>query len=85
MCLVVHAGQVLEIEVGIDLRCAQVGMAEQFLYRSQVVAGFQYVRGKGVAQHMGMQRYADPLLQRTFFQSLLNTAVAESPAVAADE
>jgi hypothetical protein len=43
MRLVVDAGEVLEIEVGVDLRRAQVGMPKQFLYCTQVVAGLQHV------------------------------------------
>ncbi len=43
MRLVVYASEVLEIEVGVDLRRAQIGMPKQFLYRAQVVAGFQHV------------------------------------------
>ncbi len=34
--LVVDAGEVLEIEVGVDLCGAQVGMPQQFLYGAQV-------------------------------------------------
>ncbi|KAG1411144.1 hypothetical protein G6F57_023883 [Rhizopus arrhizus] len=33
---VVDLGQVLEIEVGVDLRCGDVGVSEQFLHATQV-------------------------------------------------
>ena len=32
---VVHLGQVLEVELGVDLRGRDVGVAQQFLYRAQ--------------------------------------------------
>jgi hypothetical protein len=33
---VVNAGEMLEIEVGIDLRRAQIGMSQQLLYCTQI-------------------------------------------------
>ena len=49
MGFVIHLGEVLEIEVGIDLGGGDIGVAEQFLYGAQVVAGFEHVAGEGVA------------------------------------
>ena len=51
---IVDLGQMLEIEVGINLGRRDAGMAEHFLYRPQVARGLQYMRGKGVAQHVRM-------------------------------
>jgi hypothetical protein len=39
--LIVCAGQVLEIKVGIDLRRGDVGMPQQFLYAAQITTGFK--------------------------------------------
>ena len=85
MRLVVDTGKVLEIEVGVDLRCAQIRVSQQLLHRAQVFAGLQQVRGEGVAQHVRVQRYANALLQCAFFQSLLDAAVTDAFTVTADE
>ena len=85
MRLVIDTGEVLEIKVGINLRRAQIGMSQQFLYRAQVVAGFEQVRCKRVAQHVRVQRYANTLLLCTLFQSVLNAAVTDTFAAAAGE
>ena len=53
MSLVVDLCEVLEVEVGVDLRGADIRVAKQFLHGTQVAAGFQQVTGKGVAQDMG--------------------------------
>lgn len=52
---VVHRGQVLEVQVGVDLRGADVGVAEHFLYRAQVLGRFQQVAGEGMAKHVRVQ------------------------------
>ena len=41
MRLVVNPGQMLEIQVGIDLRGADVGMPEQFLHGAQIATGLE--------------------------------------------
>ena len=41
MCLVVNTGQVLEVEVGIYLRRAKVGMSQQLLHRAQIIGRFE--------------------------------------------
>ena len=51
---VVDLGQMLEIEMRINLRRGNAGMAEHFLYRPQVTRRLQHVRGEGVAQHVRM-------------------------------
>ena len=43
---VVHLRQVLEIQLGIDLRRADIGVAQQLLHRTQVAAALQQVAGK---------------------------------------
>ena len=49
MCGVVDAGEMLEIEVSIDLGGCNIGVSEQFLHGAQVRAGFEQVGGKGMA------------------------------------
>jgi hypothetical protein len=46
MGLVVHLGQVLEIQVGIYLRRADIGVTEEFLNGAEVAAGLEHVTGK---------------------------------------
>lgn len=41
MRLVVDFGKMLEIKMGIDLRRADIAMAQQFLDRSEIAAGFE--------------------------------------------
>ena len=43
---VVGAGEVLVVEVGVDLRGGEVFVAEQFLHATQVAGGLQDVAGK---------------------------------------
>ena len=43
---VVDAGEVLEIEVGINLSGADVGVSQQFLHGTQVAGGFQKMTGE---------------------------------------
>jgi hypothetical protein len=50
MCLVVNAGEMLEIKVGVDLGRADVGVTEQLLDGAQVAGGFQQVGGKGMPE-----------------------------------
>jgi hypothetical protein len=37
----VHFFQILAVDVRIDLRCRDVGMAEHFLYGAEISAAFQ--------------------------------------------
>jgi hypothetical protein len=43
MGLVIDAGEVLKIKVGVNLCRRDIGMAEQFLDTSQVLAGLEQV------------------------------------------
>ena len=52
VCGVVYLGQVLEVEMCVNLRGGDVGMPEQFLNGTQVGAGFKHVGGERVPQHM---------------------------------
>ncbi len=48
MRLVVGLGEVLPVEVGVDLSRADAGAAEHFLHYAQVAGGLQHVGGKRV-------------------------------------
>ena len=51
---VVDPGQVLEVQMRVDLGGGDVGVAEQFLHATQVTGRLEYVAGKAVAQQMRM-------------------------------
>lgn len=55
MGAVVDRGQVLEVQVGIDLGRGDVGVAEQFLHGAQVAGRLQQMAGEGVPQHVRVQ------------------------------
>jgi hypothetical protein len=42
-------------DMGINLRCGNIGMAQHALHAPEVRAAFQQVRGEGVAQDMRCQ------------------------------
>ena len=54
MCLVVDPGEVLKIQMSVNLRGADVGVAKQLLHSAQVTAGLQHVAGARVTKHVGM-------------------------------
>ena len=54
VCLVVNRRQTLKIEVGINLRGGNVGVAKQFLHCTQIATTLQHVAGEGMAQHVWM-------------------------------
>ena len=51
---VIHLRQVLEVEVGVDLRAADAGVTEEFLHGTEIPAGLQQVAREAVAQHVRM-------------------------------
>ena len=60
MELVVELAEALPGHVGVDLGGGDVGVAEHALYRPQVGAVLQQVRGEGVTQGVRGDRFADP-------------------------
>ena len=46
---VVDFGQMLEIEMRVDLRRSDTGVAKHFLHRTQITRRLQYMRSKRVA------------------------------------
>src|SRR5690606_8944467 len=56
--LVVHLRQMLEVEMSVHLRGADIAVAEQLLHRTQVAGGLQQVTGEGMPQHVRVQMLA---------------------------
>ena len=58
--LVVNLRQVLVVQAGVDLGGADVGVAEQLLHPAQIRARLQQVTGKGVPEHVRVNRRREP-------------------------
>ena len=54
MKLLVHASEVRAVDVGVDLRGRDVGVAQELLQNPQVGATHQHVRRKAVPEHVRM-------------------------------
>ena len=52
----------LKIQMRVNLRGANVGVAEHFLHGTQIAATLQYVARKTMAQHVRMRAGVDALL-----------------------
>ena len=52
VCLIVDLRQMLEIEMGIDLRGRDTGMTEHFLHRPQIAGALQHMGREGMTQLM---------------------------------
>ena len=74
MGAVVDLREVLEVEMGIDLCRAYVGMAKQFLHAAQVAGRLQHMTGAGMPQQMRMHPFPHTLLLGTQAQALLHRA-----------
>jgi hypothetical protein len=83
--LVIDLGQVLKIQVGVDLGGADVGVTQEFLDGAQVAGGFQQVAGEGVAQQVGVQVAAGALCRRPVLEALLDGAGVDAAPALADE
>lgn len=69
---IVHVRQMLKVEVGIDLGGGQIGMAKQFLHRTQIAAGLQHMGGKGVTQLVRMDVAVNALLDAPLGKTFLH-------------
>ena len=85
MGFVVHLGQMIKIQLGINLGGGKAVVAEQFLHRADVAAGLQQVAGVAVAQHVRREVLWAALADCPVFQPVLNLALAEAAAVAVGE
>ena len=64
MRLVVDLGQILEVEVRVDLRAGDARVAEQLLHGAQIARRLQQVRGERVPQHVRMHVAGQSALDR---------------------
>ncbi len=85
VCCIVDLGQMLEIQMCVDLGRGDAGVAEQFLDRAQVSARLQQMAGKGVAQHVRMHVLLESACPRQSLQPPLHSAWAEPFPVPTDE
>ena len=83
--VVVHPGQMLKIQVRINLGRGDIAVSQQFLHRAQVAAGLQQMAGKGVAQHVRMDLASQAPVAGEFAQPLLHAARADARAAAAEK
>lgn len=60
MRLIINTGEMLKIQMGINLRGTKVGMTQQFLDGPQVATGLQQMTGKGMPQHVRMNPDRQP-------------------------
>ena len=85
MSLVVYLGKMLEVKVSINLSGRDIGVAQQFLDTTQVMTGFQQVRGKRVPKEMRKYFRIDALVFAPVSYARLDRALADSSAAIADE
>lgn len=77
---VVDFGQMLKIQVGIDLSGSDMRMSEHLLNRAQITAGLQQVRGKRMPQNVRMHILLDTLLLGSLFQAVADGARTDRTA-----
>ena len=82
---VVDLGQLLKVEVGIDLRGREVFVTEQLLNRAEVSARFEQVARERMAQHVRMDVHGKSAAQRPPAKPRLHRARRDAPAGARDE
>ena len=83
--LIVDLREVLEIEVGVDLGCRNVGMTQELLDGAQITGGLEEVRRERVTQKVRMNMGGGALRLRPARETLLNSARVDASAAAADE
>ena len=52
MRLVIDRGQALEVQVGVDLGCRDLGVPQEFLHGPQIPTALQQMAGKRVSKHV---------------------------------
>ena len=78
MCCIVNFAEVLEVEMSINLRCADVGVAKHFLYCAQIATTLQHMAGKAVPKHMRMHMirqtlFDDPVIDPCLYRACVDT------------
>ena len=84
MCRVVSLGEVLEVEMGIDLRGGNALVPQQLLHRTQVTGRLQQMTRKAVPQHMRVYMHAEPAALRPQRQALLDHAASRNTMILAN-
>ena len=82
---VIHLGQMLKIQPSINLRGADVGVAEQLLHRAQIAAALQQVAGERMAQHVRVHRHRQPGLLAALAQLLPDGLRRQPRAIAPNQ
>src|SRR5262245_35870640 len=82
---VVDLRQRLVVEVSVDLRGRDAGMAEHLLHRAQILRGLQHVGGEGVAQHVRVHALAQAAALRPAPEPHAHGGRRDAPAARADE
>ena len=85
MRLVVDLGQVLEVEVRVNLRAGNARVTQQLLHGAQIAGGLQQVRGERMSQHVRVDVPSESPLDRPSGEPLLDRPRREPPSRAADE
>ena len=85
MRLVINLGQMLKIQMGVNLRGRQVGVTEEFLDGAQVAGGFEDVGGEGVAELVGVDALVQTLTFGPVGHAFLNGAHGQRLAGEAGE
>ena len=67
---IVNLGQMLKIEMGINLRRGDMRMSQHFLHGTQITAGLQQMGSKGVPQDMRMHILVYTLLPGSALESM---------------
>ena len=82
--LIVNLGDVLKIDMSIDLGGLDIGMPQEFLHRSNITARFQQMASEGVTQHVWVHVGKSlPLGPQP--HSLLDSPRSKPPAVACNK
>src|SRR5690606_40125476 len=82
---VVHACEVLEVQVSIDLRGGDVRVAEQFLHAAQILARLEQVRSERMPEHVRMNMSPEALALRPLRNTQLHRSRRQASAAIADE
>src|SRR5258706_9112515 len=82
---VVDLGEVLEIEVRVDLGRGDARMPEHLLDGAQVARGLQHVRSERMPQHVRVHVDVESRVRGPALDALLHLARREPPARSADE
>src|SRR5947209_6029887 len=80
MELLVDRSQILTIDVSVDLRRRDVGVAEHLLHGTEIGTALQQVRREGVAEGVRRNVFLDPRLFNVVAQNLPRPHPREGPA-----